>query len=218
MSLTLKAENIARYYNGNAVLENCSFDFDKSGVYSLMGDNGTGKSTFLKIYALLEKPDSGSVSFYSNGEPVLKDIMLRRRISLVLPDNGIFNTSVFNNAAYGLKVRGITGNEMRCKAEEAFDAVGLIHKIKQNALTLSSGETMRLGIARALAIEPEIFLLDEPTASIDRRNTEIINGIIGSTKENKKNIIIMTTHDKTQAEKLADFILTIGNGQIHRGF
>ena len=97
---------------------------------------------------------------------------------------------------------------------KALDFVGLGGKKHQKALTLSSGETQRLGIARALAIEPEIFFLDEPTASIDHKNTAIVEDILLRLKGDKKTIVIMTTHDMAQAERLADTMLIMQNGKL----
>jgi tungstate transport system ATP-binding protein len=92
--------------------------------------------------------------------------------------------------------------------------VGLQNKKNQHALTLSSGETQRLGIARALAIDPEFLFLDEPTASIDEENTEIIESIIGTMKKEGRSTVIMTTHDRAQAERLADRLLVMKHGRI----
>jgi tungstate transport system ATP-binding protein len=92
--------------------------------------------------------------------------------------------------------------------------VGLLHKAQQNALTLSSGETQRLGIARAMAIEPELLFLDEPTASIDEENTSIVEEIILALKRAGKTTVIMTTHDREQAERLADRVVLMRSGMI----
>src|SRR3990172_11414616 len=101
MSLRLIASSIWKSYNGNHVLKDCSFSFDESGIYVLTGPNGSGKSTFLRLCALLESPDRGEVNYFSGDNPLKKDITLRRRITLVLPKVGVFNTNVFKNAAYG---------------------------------------------------------------------------------------------------------------------
>jgi len=214
MSLELVASNISKNYSSDAILKNCSFTFNSSGIYALMGPNGSGKSTFLRICALLEAPDSGDINFYSEGKPVVKEISLMRRITLLLPKIGVFNTSVYKNVVYGLNIRNVQKNDITSRAENALDFVGLLQKKNQKALTLSSGETKRLGIARALVIEPEIFFLDEPTASVDQKNTEIIEEIIRKLKREGKSTIIIATHDTAQAERLADKLLFIKHGQI----
>jgi tungstate transport system ATP-binding protein len=171
----------------------------------------------LRICALLEPPDRGEINYLSGSDIVKKDAELKRRMTLVLPKVGVFNTTVFKNAAYGLKIRGIKGNEMEERVNKALDFVGLIHKKNQNALTLSSGEAQRLGIARAMVIEPEIFFLDEPTASVDKENTEIIEDIILNIRKNAKSTVVITTHDMSQAERLSDIMLIMSEGKIIQG-
>ncbi len=215
MSLRLIASNISKRYNGSDVLLDCSFFFEESGIYVLTGPNGCGKSTFLRICALIETPDSGQVDYIADGVPTVKDLALRRRMTLVLPKVGLFNTTVYKNAAYGLAIRGIKGQEARARVERVLDFVGLEHKKYQNALTVSSGEAQRLGIARALVIEPEILFLDEPTASVDQKNTAIIEDIVRRMKQERNVTVIMTTHDKEQASRLADRLLVMKDGAIY---
>jgi tungstate transport system ATP-binding protein len=206
--------HIRKDYDGKPVLKNCSYSFGGSGAYVLMGPNGCGKSTLLRICSLLERPDDGDLLFQDNDAPLVQDIALRRRMTLVLPRTGVFNTSVFNNVAYGLKLRDTRPAQLEQKVLSALAFVGLDHKRRQHALTLSSGETQRLGIARALAIEPEILFLDEPTASVDQENTAIIETIIGNLKKDGRTMVIMTTHDRDQAERLADQLLVIERGSL----
>jgi tungstate transport system ATP-binding protein len=212
--MKLVITHIRKDYNGKPVLKDCSYVFKDSGNYVLMGPNGCGKSTLLRICSLLEAPDGGDLLFQEDEAPLIRDLALRRRMTLVLPRTGVFNTTAFNNAAYGLKVRGMGGNLLKKEVDRALDFVGLAHKSGQNALTLSSGETQRLGMARALAIAPEILFLDEPTASVDEENTAIIESIIGDLKKERRTTVIMTTHDKDQAARLADTLLFMTGGTV----
>jgi len=206
--------HIRKDYEGRPVLKDCSYSFSNSGVYVLMGPNGCGKSTLLRICSLLERPDGGDLLFQDNGAPLVQDIVLRRRMTLVLPRTGVFNTSVFNNVAYGLTIRNMQKHSIKESVQKALAFVGLEHKKKQNARTLSSGETQRLGLARALAIGPDILFLDEPTASVDAENTAIIEAIIANLKKDGRTLVIMTTHDRDQAERLADCLLIMKEGRI----
>ena len=212
--MKLMLSHITKAYGGRTVLTDCSYTFEKTGTYALMGPNGSGKSTFLRMCALLEEPDIGEVSFYSGQSVVEKNIALKRRMTLVLPRVGVFNATVFKNVAYGLKVRGMSHREMVERVEKTVDLVGLSHKKNQNALTLSSGEAQRLGIARALAIGPEFLFLDEPTASIDRENTGIIEDMILKLKTGGSTTVIITTHDPGQAERLGDRILMLSDCRL----
>jgi tungstate transport system ATP-binding protein len=214
MGLTLEVAGITKSYNGQAVLRGCSFDFAQGRTYALVGPNGSGKSTLLRIAALLEPPDAGEVRYREEAAALPHDLELRRRITLLLPRIGVFNTSVFQNVAYGLKIRGRRGPGMEERVNEMLEQVGLAHKRRQNGLDLSSGETKRLGIARALVIEPEVFFLDEPTANLDPENSEIIEQIILGMKTAQKSTIIVVTHDHAQARRLGDQPLVMDHGTI----
>ena len=211
--LRLAINGIRKSYEGKDVLMDCTFEFIR-GVYALMGPNGSGKSTLLRVCALLDTPDSGEVKFFDGDTPIADDISLRRRVTLVLPRAGIFNASVFDNAAYGLRVRGVPRGEVTERVWEALRTVGLIDKASQNALTMSSGESQRLAIARAMVIKPDVLFLDEPTASVDEENTEIIERTILGMKEREVPMVIMATHDREQARRIADSIVRMKKGRL----
>jgi tungstate transport system ATP-binding protein len=212
--MKLVVNHIRKDYGGRSILKDCSFTFSRTGAYVLMGPNGSGKSTFLRICALLEQQDSGEIVYLDDGTPLTQDISLKRRITLVLPHIGVFNTTVFKNVAYGLLIRGLRRAVIGQKVDQALAFVGLDQKRDQNARTLSSGETQRLGIARALVFEPAVLFLDEPTASIDQENTMIIESIIHKMKKDNRSVVIMTTHDKDQAKRLADRLLVIRDEKL----
>ena len=214
MALSLMISNITKSYNGKIVLDGCSFSFEKSGVYVLMGPNGSGKSTLLRICALLESPGNGEIVYYEDGKVVENNLNLRRRITLLLPNIGIFNTTVFKNVAYGLTIRGMNKGDIKKRVEKALDFVGLLHKKNQNALSLSSGEAKRIGIARAIVLEPEVLFLDEPTASVDHENTKIIEEILIKLKKTVNPIIVIATHDASSAKRVGDFLLFLKDYKI----
>jgi tungstate transport system ATP-binding protein len=214
MRLILTLKNIYKVYKNKPVLKDCSFSFSKDGVYVLMGPNGSGKSTLLRIAALLEQPDKGEV-LYQEGERILsKNLSLKRRITLLLPEVGVFNSSVFENIAYGLKIRGLSKKEIRERVEEALDFVNLLPKKNQDALTLSSGELKRMGIARAMVINPEVLFLDEPTAFVDYENVAVIENILTRLKEKLNTLVIIATHDTELAKKVGDFLLVLQEGEL----
>jgi tungstate transport system ATP-binding protein len=214
MPLTLTLENISKSYDDEKILSGLSYTFSAGETHILMGANGCGKSTLLRICALLEQPDRGNLVFSSGNGELPVDLALRRRITLVLPKVGIFNNTVFNNVAYGLKIRSIAKNERTERVIRMLRFIGLEHKRNQNALSLSSGEAQRLGIGRALVIEPDLLLLDEPTASIDNKNRELIEAMILQMKEAGRTTTIMTTHDSSQADRLSSRLIMMKNGKL----
>lgn len=214
MSLSLTVSEVWKSYGGTPVLKGASLSINEGGISVLMGDNGSGKSTLLRLCSLLEVPEKGSITYFSNDNPLPHDIGLRRRITLVLPRIGAFNTTVFNNVAYGLRIRGIDKDKMSVQVSAALFFVGLSLKAGQSALTLSSGEAQRLGIARALVIEPEVLFLDEPAAFVDAKNREIIEEIILNLKKQGRTAIVLSTHDNRQAERLADRLLVLKDGLV----
>jgi tungstate transport system ATP-binding protein len=214
MSLFLSVAHVSKQYDGKEILRDCSFSFEEIGIYGLIGPNGGANSTLLRICALLETPDQGAITFTSAGRTIPPDLALKRRITLVLPKVGAFNASVFRNVAYGLKIRGVTARLIKEKALGALDYVGMAHKKDQNALTLSSGETQRLGLARALVLEPEVLFLDEPTASIDPQNTAVIEEIILKLRREARTLVIMATHDMEQVRRITDRALRVEQGRI----
>ncbi len=217
MGLTVQLAGIAKSYGGNRVLRECSFTFEAGGDYILTGDNGSGKSTLFRIAALLEPPDRGNVR-YLEGEMVLApDIKLKRRLTMVFPRVGVFSRSVFDNVAYGLKWRGLAKGLIHDRVAAALGEVGLTHKAAQPAGTLSSGETMRLGLARALALNPEVLFLDEPTSHIDKANTRLIEDCIRRLRQERALTLIIITHDAAQAERLGGRQLVLEGGTIKEG-
>jgi len=214
MDLTLTLSHIWKSYSGKAVLRDISLSFESEGTYVLMGPNGSGKSTLLRICALLESPDRGEVVYRSGDSILEKNMGLRRRITLVLPRVGIFSASVFDNVAYGLKIRGVNGCQRRNKVLQALESVGLDRQRGQHALTLSSGEAQRLGVARAMVMEPQVLFLDEPTASVDPESAKIVEELILTMKRQKKGIVVVATHDRGQADRLADRMLYLDHGTI----
>ena len=131
-----------------------------------------------------------------------------------MPKIGLFNTTVFRNVAYGLKIRGLNKREIRKRAEQALELVGLVHKKNMNALALSSGESQRLGIARAMAIEPEMLFLDEPTASLDPETAGSMRGLLRSYQQESGATMLMASHNMLEVERLCDDVIMLRAGRV----
>jgi tungstate transport system ATP-binding protein len=211
----LQALDIKKQYNSNFALE-CSIEVKKGPLYTIVGPNGSGKSTLLRILGLIEPPDSGEVIYHNEGISLLnpdKDIEIRRKAVLVATRAGLFNETVYENIAYGLRLRKVGKKEIKERVTDTLNNVKLAGKEAFNANELSSGEAQRLALARALAIDPDILLLDEPTASLDPDNTRVIEDIINNIRSNSDKIIIMVTHSLYQAKNLSEFIIFMHRGK-----
>ncbi len=206
------------------ILKDVSFSVDAGEVFALIGPTGSGKTTLLRLVDLIDTPATGRV--YFDGEDVTESAQrrfaARRRMAFVLQKPIVFNASVFDNVACGLKWRGVSGGELRSRVAEVLDRVGLGDYRQRRARTLSGGEVQMVAIARAMAIQPEVLLLDEPTANLDPASTtrieEMIAGIIdrGGDSGHRKTTILMTTHDMSQGQRLADRAAILLDGEIHQ--
>lgn len=213
---TVEVQNLFKEYSGTQVLKNVSFRVEKGEVFVLVGPNGAGKTTLLKILDLLEDPTSGKILF--DGMPVdypAKDkVALRRKIGMVFQQTVLFNMSVYDNVAYPLKVRGLDESSVKQKVKGALGLVQMNGFEHKNALALSGGEAQRVAIAQALVIEPDLLLLDEPTANLDPRNVSIVEEALSYVNRESRTTIIMTTHNMFQAENLARRIALLNEGKI----
>ena len=212
----IEAQSLFKEYSGKQVLKDINFRVQNGEIFVLVGPNGAGKTTLLRILDLLEEPTNGRFLF--DGESInysAKDkAALRRRISMVFQQTVLFNMSVFDNVAYGLKVRGENkvGTEKRVRATlELVQLRGFEHK---NALALSGGEAQRVALAQALVTEPEVLLLDEPTANLDPRNLSIVEEALSRVNREKKTTMIMATHNMFQAENLASRVAVLNEAKI----
>jgi tungstate transport system ATP-binding protein len=160
-----------------------------------------------------EKPTRGNLKF--NGLANKGEINnIRRRMSLLFQTPAIFNASVFDNVAYGLRVRGIDKMTIETKVKSALNIVGLEEFDKQKARTLSGGEAQRMAFARAVVYDPEVLLLDEPTANLDPANVAKIEEIIRRIRNERRTTIVIATHNIPQVRRIADRVGILLNGEL----
>jgi tungstate transport system ATP-binding protein len=212
----VEVRNLFKEYPGRLVLKDVSFRVEDGEIFIILGPNGSGKTTLLRILDLLEEPSKGEVLF--DGQPVdytaKNKAPLRRKIGIVFQQTILFDMRVFDNVAYPLKIRGEEENNIKQKVNGVLELVQLNGFERKNALALSGGEAQRVAIAQALVTEPELLLLDEPTANLDPRNASIVEEVLSHVNEEKKTTIIMTTHNMFQAENLAHRIAVLNDGKI----
>lgn len=185
-------------------------------VLSLIGPNGAGKSTLLLALARLLKSDRGEIVF--RGQAVRHDhsslFAYRRRIAMVFQEPLLFDTTVFENVASGLKIRGMKHSEIKRIVEVSLERFGISHIIRRSASKLSGGEAQRTSLARAFATKPEIVFLDEPFSALDPPTREALMGDLERILRETGTTAIMSTHDRTEALRLSDLIAVMNQGKI----
>lgn len=199
-----------KQYGTREVLQINHLTIAEGKTLALLGPSGAGKSTLLRLLNFLEEPDRGQLCYA--GEPIvgLPTLAVRRTVTTVFQTPLLLNSSVWNNVAYGLWLRGRRETQ---SVEAVLERVGMLHLAKARATTLSGGEAQRVALARALVIEPEVLLLDEPTANLDPANVALIEQIIRDLAKESTTIVIVT-HNIFQARRLADDVALLINGQL----
>jgi phosphate transport system ATP-binding protein len=213
-TIKIRARHLNFYYGQAQALYDISMDIESSQVTALIGPSGCGKSTFLRCLNRMNDliPISradGEITLDNEdiNNPSVDVVMLRRRVGMVFQKPNPFPKSIFENVAYGLKVNGVKDRAfIEGRVEESLKKAALWNEIKdrlhESALGLSGGQQQRLCIARALAVEPEVVLMDEPASALDPIATQKIEDLIGELKENYT--IIIVTHSMQQAARVSD--------------
>jgi phosphate transport system ATP-binding protein len=202
------------FYGENQALKNINLEVGKSEVIALIGPSGCGKSTFLRcLNRLNDTIDSCRVTgeFSLEGEDIYSGdmdvVLLRARVGMVFQKPNPFPKSIYENVAYGPKIHGITSSkrELDELVDLSLDRAGLLDEVKDRihspGTSLSGGQQQRLCIARAIAIKPDVILMDEPCSALDPIATEKIEELINELKENYA--IVMVTHSMSQAARVS---------------
>ncbi len=213
--LKMTVRNLNFFYGSSQALNEINMDIAENQVTALIGPSGCGKSTFLRT---LNRMNDTIPGIRLEGEVKLDDIdiyqsikdvsSIRTRVGMVFQKSNPFPKSIFDNVAYGLRVNGITDRRVITEAVEdtlkrAFLWDEVKDKLTRNAYMLSGGQQQRLCIARALAVRPEVLLMDEPASALDPISTSKIEDLIGELK--KHYTIVIVTHNMQQAARISDF-------------
>jgi len=212
MVVHVKLKNITREHDGVRALSNINLEVNKGEILTVIGPNGSGKTTLLRLLALLDNPSSGEIIY--NGEKIDESnaVNYRKEITMVFQKPVLFNTTVFENIAYGLRLRGLEEKQIAARVENALSSVMLSGFGSRIAKKLSGGEQQRVILARALALDPQLLLLDEPTANLDPTNALIVEKIIRGLRG--RTTVVVATHNIFQAGRLSDRVVCLLNGRI----
>ena len=216
----IELTSIHKSFGENEVLKGVDLKIEKGDIVALIGSSGAGKTTLIRCINYLEKPDSGVVSIggFSLASPhkSQKDVIkLRRKTAMVFQHYNLFkHKTVFENVLEGLiTVQNLPEAEARDIAREEIEKVGLIHKLDAYPSQLSGGQQQRVGIARALALKPEVILFDEPTSALD---PELVGEVLSTIKKVAKTGITMVivTHEMSFAREVANKVVFMDDGKI----
>lgn len=214
--LMFKLQDLEVVLGGRKILQLTSQEFEAGKIYGIIGPSGAGKSTLLRVLNLLQEPTAGQLDFL--GSPVVyhgsERLALQRQMAFVFQKPVLFSGTVMDNLYYGLKVRGTPLAEVKEKLQQILQRVGLEGLAGQAAKTLSGGEAQRLALARALALEPKVLLLDEPTANLDPRNVAIIEEIIKEANGAYGTTVFFVTHNFFQTKRLCHQTIFLYDGQV----
>jgi phosphate transport system ATP-binding protein len=211
----LSARNLSVYYGAKKALGPVSLDLPEKYVTALIGPSGCGKSTFLRSLNRMNELIPGC---RVDGDvrldqrpiygPGIDPVVVRRRIGMVFQRSNPFPKSIFENVAYGLRIGGVTDKaELHGRVEHALKQAALFDEVKErmqeSALGLSGGQQQRLCIARALAVEPEVLLMDEPASALDPIATAHIEELIHELADHYT--VVIVTHNMQQAARVSDY-------------
>ena len=211
-----RIESLRFAYETDPVLELDELEIPGGGVTVLIGPNGSGKTTLLKLVNGLFSVSAGRILY--RGRPLNAQTLprLRQESVLVHQDPYLFDGSVYGNVSYGLKLRRAPAHQVRRAVAEALRQVGLVAFEHRRARRLSGGERQRVAIARALVLDPQVLLLDEPTANVDADTIELLERLVARLSESGTTVII-STHHPAFAYRLGTRLIFMEEGRLVSG-
>ena len=206
--------NVTKVYGNLTAVDGITLQVSEAEILALLGPNGSGKSTLLKMLALILQPSTGEVYFQGVQVNERNIEQMRMESTLVFQKTVLFTSSVYDNVAYGLKMRKLPKKTIEEEVHKTLELVRLEGFEKRQAKKLSGGEQQRVALARALVLKTKLLLLDEPTANLDPKNASIVEEAIGAVNRERKTTVIIATHNMLQAKNLPTRIALIENGRI----
>ncbi|MCK4486219.1 MAG: phosphate ABC transporter ATP-binding protein [Desulfobacterales bacterium] len=222
--IKMATNNMSFYYGDFKAIDDITLEFREHQVTALIGPSGCGKSTYIRTLNRMNDIIPGTrvegevllegENIYASGVDVVE---IRKRVGMVFQKPNPFPKTIFNDVAYGLRINGVNNKaELQDRVEASLKAAAIWDEVKdrlnESALSLSGGQQQRLCIARALAIEPEVLLMDEPASALDPIATQKIEELISVLK--KKYTIIIVTHNMQQAARVSDITAFFYMGRL----
>ncbi len=215
LNTKLSVKNLNKTYGGKTVLNNISFDLMEGEFLSILGPSGCGKTTLLRILIGLEKADSGEI--IKGGKDISSLASFDRGMGIVFQNYALFpNMTVLQNVQYALTLRKETKKQAKEIAERTLEQVGLTDQMHKRPHQLSGGQQQRVAIARTLAMNPDVILLDEPISALDVTNREIMKAELKSLQKKFNATMLFITHDQEEAFFLSDRIMVMSEGNIEQ--
>jgi sulfate transport system ATP-binding protein len=213
--MRIQVTDIKKSFGDFTALENVSLEVPEGSLTALLGPSGSGKSTLLRIIAGLEVPDSGVVEI--DGDDVSRIRPQKRGIGFVFQHYAAFaHMSVRENVAFGLKIRHRPKTEIRERVDELLALVGLTKWAGQRPSQLSGGQRQRMALARALAVQPRVLLLDEPFGALDATVRAELRTWLRRLHDEQHVTTVLVTHDQEEAMEVADRIAVMSSGEIEQ--
>ncbi|BBO85931.1 spermidine/putrescine ABC transporter ATP-binding protein [Desulfosarcina ovata subsp. sediminis] len=210
----LSVKNLAKAYDQPAVDE-VSFGLAEGEILCLLGPSGCGKTTLLRLIAGLESPDTGQV--FINDQNMTTIPPHRRNFGLMFQEFALFpHKSVFDNVAFGLEMKRLPVSQIRTRTEAMLERVGLAGMARRSVAELSGGERQRVALARSLAPQPRLLMLDEPLGALDRALRERLLMDIHGILKRLETTAIFVTHDQSEALAVADRVAVMNAGRLEQ--
>src|SRR6266511_2631570 len=213
--MAISVNNVTKRFGDFVALDDVSIDVPDGGLTALLGPSGSGKSTLLRVIAGLEQPDEGQVLI--SGEDNTGTRVQDRNVGFVFQHYAAFkHMTVFDNIAFGLKIRGKGNGMIRERVKQLIDLVHLTGFEKRYPNQLSGGQRQRMALARALAVEPEVLLLDEPFGALDAKVRQELRAWLRRLHDEVHVTTIFVTHDQEEAMDVAEQIVVMNEGRIEQ--
>ena len=209
----LAAEDLSFVVDDTAILRDVDFTVDAGETLTVIGPSGAGKSTLLRLLCRLDEPTGGTVSIDGTDYRTLEPTVLRTRVGLVPQDPALRDGTVRENVTIGPRLRGESVEPGRVAS--LLERVDLGGYADRQVAALSGGEAQRVAIARTLVVDPEVLLLDEPTASLDPDAQAEIEALLAELLASSDRTAVLVTHDQAQVDRIADRVVRVVDGRIH---